>query len=322
MDTRQEGAGVSAAHNYETSVPTIHEAFRKLVRESPRRAYIGHIATFIISEDLAEEGLTDVLDFLYRDHEVRSDFYIVISKDERAGDILQLLPPIEDVTSININNAIENGEKSYAEVQGIRIDSLFEKIIADGIEPAILGISTIGDLNAGKTMQNTEQIKPEAYLQLGPMAMFRDNQLIDWLNEEESKAFNYLEDTFDYNVGSLPCPDDGTMAVESYRIARNVTVHLENEQPSIDLEVDIDATVSEINCSDLDVLEEKSYQIIEEANNQKVERMLDRVIQKTKENQSDILGLGREVYRQHPRYWENVKGEWPEIFTDMDVALP
>src|SRR5207253_4416944 len=57
---------------------TILEAIRKLATDSPRKIYVSHLRVVVFGEKLAREGIGKTLDILSRDHEMRSDFYLMV----------------------------------------------------------------------------------------------------------------------------------------------------------------------------------------------------------------------------------------------------
>ncbi|QDI91814.1 Ger(x)C family spore germination protein [Salicibibacter halophilus] len=224
----EEAAGLSPVAIYEVSGTTIHEAAREILKEAPRRAYFSHMASLIISEEIAEEGLEDVMDFFYRDHEVRSDYMILIAKDGSAHDILEMVPRLEGVGSINILHSIEHGEQSTALIDGVRMGELLQKTLSAGVEPSLLGVSAVGDMEKAQTTQNVESTKPKGHRVLDSTAIFRNNQLVGWLDESQSKAFQYADGAVQDSAESVPCPDVGTMAIESLQTEPEIVVSMDN----------------------------------------------------------------------------------------------
>ncbi len=74
----------TAVTTYRTSGETVFEAFRRLTLETPRKVYNGHLRILIFGEEMAKHGIGKILDFFSRDHEMRTDFYIVVAKNTKA----------------------------------------------------------------------------------------------------------------------------------------------------------------------------------------------------------------------------------------------
>lgn len=86
----KNSSGRTEVVRYMKSGATIHEAFRKLTTDVPRILYLSHLRIVLFGEDMAREGIGKALDFLSRDHEMRSDFFLSVAKGATAADILNV----------------------------------------------------------------------------------------------------------------------------------------------------------------------------------------------------------------------------------------
>ncbi len=93
----------------ETDGLTIFDACRNALQRSDSKLYFGACKTVIISEDLAREGITPLLDWFRRDAEARSTMDVYISSEETAADILKHKAITNNIVSYSIgmmNSAI------------------------------------------------------------------------------------------------------------------------------------------------------------------------------------------------------------------------
>jgi spore germination protein KC len=67
---------------FQESGSTIQEAVRKMTTKSTRKIYGSQLQILIIGEELAREGLGEVLDHISRDPAFRKDFYVVVARHE------------------------------------------------------------------------------------------------------------------------------------------------------------------------------------------------------------------------------------------------
>ena len=87
----ESGSGSSSSSKmilYEGEDSTIQEAIRKMILESPRKLYLAHMELLLISESVAKEDLTNVLDFFIRDNEGSNKFLFVLAKEVEPREIL------------------------------------------------------------------------------------------------------------------------------------------------------------------------------------------------------------------------------------------
>jgi spore germination protein KC len=66
---------------------SVMEGLRKITTKSPRKIYLSHLRMLVISESMAEDGIAEVLDFFARDHEVRTDYFVVVAKNTKASNV-------------------------------------------------------------------------------------------------------------------------------------------------------------------------------------------------------------------------------------------
>ncbi|MBM7631997.1 Ger(x)C family spore germination protein [Geomicrobium sediminis] len=323
LAAQEEGTGRSGAQNYETFAPSIQEAFRKLTQTAPRRGYYSHLASVVIGEEAAKKGLNNYLDHFYRDHEIRTDFPIIIARGYDAKEILSITPPIEDITSIHIMDSIIYSENSYSLVTETTLDDLFEMIVASGIDPSLNGITIIGDEEVGQSLENVEEALPKAFLEIGNSAFFKEDKLIGWLSEDETKGYQYLTNAVQDTSETLPCPhgQDNYFTVETTSIDTSITVTSNGSLPNVVIKPYVQGTISEINCDQLDVLSPSTHKFVIETFEQRIEDLVGETIAKAQEEHSDYTGIGREVYRQEPHIWHNIKNHWYETFESLNITV-
>lgn len=101
----KNSSGRTEVIRYKKSGATIQEAFRKLTLDVPRVIYLSHLRVVIFGEDMAKAGIGKALDFLSRDHEMRSDFYLTVAKGSNASDILNVETPQEKLPANKLYDA-------------------------------------------------------------------------------------------------------------------------------------------------------------------------------------------------------------------------
>ena len=93
---------------------TISEAFKDIDLYNPRKNYIGHVAVLVISEEVAQKGLENILDFFARNSEATRRFQMIIAKDDKAKDIIKILTPLETYSAQNISSNLKYSKESQA----------------------------------------------------------------------------------------------------------------------------------------------------------------------------------------------------------------
>lgn len=96
---------------YSIKAASVMEALRKVTIESPRKIYLSHLRMLVLSEGIAKSGIAEVLDFFARDHEVRTDYFVVVAKNSRASSVLNVLTTIEKIPANYMFAALDTSQK-------------------------------------------------------------------------------------------------------------------------------------------------------------------------------------------------------------------
>ncbi|TFE26628.1 Ger(x)C family spore germination protein [Cohnella luojiensis] len=306
---------------YQATGNTIFEALRKMTTVAPRKIYMSHVRMLSIQEDVAKEGIGKVLDFMSRDHEVRTDFFIVIAKDTSAANTLKILTHLESIPANQMFSSLQTSEQAWAPAVTVTLDKLIADIVSEGKHPVVTGLRIRGEQKIGESKRNVEEIASPAQLQYSGLAVFNNDKLIGWLNEEQSKGYNYIIDKVKSTVGVVACPNGGKASIEVVRSKTEVKGKLMNGKPRMDVNVRIEANVGEVECS-MDLTKTKTISELENSTEKRAQSIIKMTIEKVQEKYKvDIFGFGEAISRYHPKYWKKVKGEWDRIFVDLPVHV-
>ncbi|NOV00763.1 Ger(x)C family spore germination protein [Paenibacillus planticolens] len=317
----KKGAG------YSTPITTLSakgistlEAARKLTTSAPRKLFASHLRIIVIGEELAREGVAKVLDGITRDHEIRSDFYIIVARGTTASKVLQVLTPIERIPANKMFKTLETSEKAWAPTVSVRIDQFISNLSKPTTEAVLTGIRIKGNPETGKSKSSLAETEPITNLQYTGLALFRQDKLIDWLNQDESKGYNYIMGNVKSTMGHLECPKGGTLTVEIVRSKTKVKGQVTNGKPAINIHVMMEENISEVQC-EIDLLDPDTIHEIEKIAANSLKKVMTSSINKAKENKADIFGFGELIEDASPKTWKNIKQDWPNEFTQLQVNI-
>jgi spore germination protein KC len=308
---------------YAESAPTIFEALRKLTTVSPRKLYLSHIRAVIISEELAREGIANVLDFTNRDHEMRRNFFLLIAKDKTAYDTLNILTPMEQIPANKLFSSLTTSQNAYAATSHVTLDNFIKDYVQEGKQPVITGLKIVGDKQKGKTQKNVESVDAAALLKFEGLGIFKGSKLIGWLDEEESKGYNYITGNVKNTVGHVECPKNtqGKLTVEIFNVETSVKGEVSKNKPKISVEVWGEGLIAEVACK-YDFKEKGAIKAVEKVVEKKFQELLNKAILKAKEEQVDIFGFGEVIRRSEPAFWKKNKKEWEaSYYEDLKVDI-
>ncbi|MEK3684323.1 Ger(x)C family spore germination protein [Paenibacillus sp. FSL R10-2736] len=316
------GSGGPPALVVDTEAATIMEALRKLTTKLPRKIYLSHLSMLLLDEAMAKDGIRKPLDFLFRDHEVRPDFDVAIVRDGSAYDALSIMTPLERLPARDLYDSLNGSQKNWAPTSAVRLLDLMKWFDLDGQEAVLTGLHLVGNLEKGKTKENVESINSPLKFEYRGIGVMKDDVLLGWLNESDSKAYNYVTGKVKSTVGKVDCPDKaGTFVMEVLQAKSRIIPELHNGQPSATVKITIEANIAEVECS----LDLNSREVLDMMKTQAAKRTQELIAGGIRKVQSDfgvdIFGFGTKFHKKYPAYWASKHNQWNEEFSKMDVKV-
>ena len=302
---------------YSASDESIQKAFREVIKESPKKAYGAQMDVLIIDESVANDGINKILDFLARDPEVRSEFYVLISKD---NEVLQVTTPLENISSQNILDSLKSNNTYLGISNLVTYHDLIDNYLNNNIELALPSIEVIGNEKEGESTQNTEKTETDASAILSNIAVFKDNKLLGYLTEDESLVYNFVMGNVKTTLIKNEYDNDEFVINEII----NTKTKLESipEDNKVTVNISGKASISEVNYK-CDLNESDVIEKIEKDLNKEIEEMISEGISSiiAKYN-SDIFGFADLYYKTDPKYYNDIKNDWyNKYFKNINIEV-
>lgn len=312
--------GRSPVTLFQANGETVYEALRKITKNSPRKIYPGHLRTLVLGEDLAEEGIAESLDFLSRDWELRSDFFVVIAKDMTAGEVLNVTTTIENIPANHMFNTLKTSEVFWAATNGFLLDELIANLTIDGKEAVLTGILVTGE-KMGSSKQNVESITPSAQIKYDELAVFKKDKLVGWLTERQSRGYNGIVNEVQNTVTAISCPDEGKATLEIIQFDSKIKGKINKGKPEVDVNIKVKGNVGEVECQ-INLNDQETIVKLEKNTENKMEEIFNMTIETIqKQFKSDIFGFGEAIHRSNPKEWKKIKKQWDEEFPEMTANV-
>ena len=97
--------------NYESVGRSLQEAFRLVILDSPKQLYGSQVQVLILSETVLDGHLPDVIDYFIRDPELRSEFKVIIARNQKSLEGITIQTLLNNLSSSNILDSLETQEK-------------------------------------------------------------------------------------------------------------------------------------------------------------------------------------------------------------------
>ncbi|MFD2671373.1 Ger(x)C family spore germination protein [Marinicrinis sediminis] len=305
---------------YEATHNSVLECIRQMSTVSPRKIYFSHLRILIIGEKLAKQGVAGALELLSRDQEFRNDFYVALGKGHPAENFLKVLTPLVHIPAEKLFDSLDNSSKVWAPTVGVPLSDFLYQIIDKGRQPVLTTLEIKGNGDIDMTSENVKNIDTPTVLEYTGLSIFNKEKLIGYMDQVESKGYNYITGNVRNAVGSVPCEDEGHWVIEVLRAKTNIESMLQHGKPAFSVYIAVEANVAELKCkldlSDPEVISKMEGMVEEHARKTLLES-----IRKAKELKADVFGFGQVLHRQHPKVWKPIASEWDQHFTEVDIAV-
>ena len=290
---------------YEGYGNSMQEAFRNIVKESPQKLYGAQIDILIIDEETAREGISEILDFFARDPEVRSEFYVVISKNSEA---LKVISPLVNLSSKNIISSLKATNTYIGSVNLVTYHELLNHFINPYKEIALPSIEVVGNESIGETNENIEKTTSSANNVISNMCIFKNGKMLDYLSYEESLGYNIIQG----NTKTVLIRNeyDNEEFIVNEIIDSKTEIKPNVDKKEITINISGTASISEINKK-VNLESNKEIKKIEKDLNKRIEELVRTTILNTNNKyNSDIYGFKDLFYKENPKYYKKLIKEY------------
>ena len=240
--------GQSQTVVYSGKGKTISRALKRISLKIPKDTYLGHLGVVVVSENVAKEGMYNILDFLIRNPESVKRFYLTIAKDYKAKDIIQILSPLESFPGQSIVSNIGSSKSLQAISSSITYSRFTENLLKKGKEPILPTITINGNEKKGSNNKILEQSDPDTKVKLDTIGIFKGDKLLGYTTEDESRGINIILNEVDEMITEYKC-GKGNVVINLTNMKTKVKVKLKNNKPTVKLKINSKGAIQEINCN-------------------------------------------------------------------------
>ncbi|BDR76316.1 Ger(x)C family spore germination protein [Clostridium tetani] len=296
------------SHVVQSRDKIIHAAFRDAIKKIGNRLQLSHARVFIVSKDIAREGIVSAIDLINRDVEVRNDMWIAVSKEDLASEILTKSKSEQEIISYDIEAAIKNSAK-VGKYIGVETFKLTDTLLTEGVSPILPMVKLAKkDGNMGFEVSET--------------AVFKGDKIVGELTERETmmlQFFNGKDLEFIFPVDS---DGNGTVSLEILGSKRDIKVNLNEDKIVMNTYIDIDTAISELADSGINYINEEERNKLKNRAEEQIKSDCNLLVEKLKKQyKSDIIGFGKELKKKKPQKWKKVSNNWDEIFESLDINI-
>lgn len=298
---------------------TVKEAVDSINKESSRYLYLSHLNLLLIDDNIAKEGIDDVLDVFIREPVSRTDFYVLLAKDDSASDVLQVFTALNSIPAIKIVNSIKQDIITNSNTINLTFLDLLQDIAKVDYSLVIPTVSIIGNTEDGKNEENIKESSLDARLVLSDIAIFKDYLLLDYITNDETIYYNMITNNFEQATLIYQCVDDNYMTIKVDNSSSSISPIYENDEFSAQIDLAGEISIYENNCyleDDTDI-----YKLVEEELNKQIKENATSLVDITQEQQTDIFGIGNSFYLNKYKIYKDKDDDWSNIYQNMNITL-
>ena len=281
---------------------TVHEALRNITLKSPRKLYGNHLSKIVLSEEVAKEGIDNILDIFNRITEVRNEFIITIVKEDKASDVLKVLTTTESIPAEYVKLSLKIADKTSGLTYATKLDEFISLYLKKGIDPVVPVLKIDKKEKKGTTINNITTTNPISKIVIEDLAVTNKGKLETYLKNEEIIGYNFLRNQIQKMIIPVKCDDENNYA--SILILKNKTksnAAKKDNKYIINFNINSEAIITEYNCKK-DLNDEKVIKELEKDTEKKIKRYIKKSLNKQKETKGKFLGLERIIYLDYPKY--------------------
>ena len=307
---------------YESKGKTIQEAFRNIINNSSRKIYGMHIQLLVISENIAKGDLTSMLDFFFRNTEIRKEFYVLLDTTNNDNDnkLLKVLTPVTNLSSKSILDSLETNNKFMGVSNLITFNDLMDIYLDETKELILPTVFMEGQYKEGKEQNNLETTDSNAKVSLGNMAIFKEQKLLGFLTKEESLAVNLINNNIQDALITHECAKN---KFETEEITLKETkVKVDTKKLKVTIDISGTGYIAEYGC-DENLSQEKTIKKINKNLNNHIENIIKKSLESINTTyNSDIYNFRNMIYKQDPKYYNKIKDNYYEkIFNKLTYEI-
>ena len=309
MDIKSSDSGMTkeSALIYESTGKTIAKAINNFSVRYPKNVYLGHLEFIILSKEASEKKLEDIFDYFLRSPEARTSSFVVISNEESANDIMN--PKNEQEESFpteSLKSVLMDATKRNGTVNDTTLEEFLSFYLKTGIDPVVPLIKKTENKGITASATIIEEMIPVSR-----------NKVHIPLTKEEAIAYNTINNNYDEVV--IDCKykskDFGALI---YNPKSSVEVKIKNSQIDVTVNVKFESKINEMDKK-INLINKDVHNKIKQEINNEMKIYAKELINYSKENNVDTLGIGSQIYKNYFKEYDKYK--YKNLYEEANINI-
>ena len=286
---------------------TLIEATRPMITSFAKRMFGGHFKALVISEEVAREGVFDIIDYFIRSHEARSIVTVFTTKECKASDLFENTAMYYDVAGYEMDLLGANDSNGLGYGRKVFLYQAFNTLLSEGAELTL------------PVLELKEEQEKKTFHLYG-VGLFRDDKLIEMIEGEKARYF--LSFLNEFNAGQTVVKlDNGSLVTyELINVKTKTKVKIKKDRYDISTTVKLYFYVRAIsvdkNEKKVHLSDEKQSEVLKEDWEKQMMEMFGRI----QEVNTDVFSFGRLIMGNDFKKWKKEKDK-RDILGKVDIKI-
>lgn len=283
---------------------TIYEAIEDLSNSSGKLFNFSHCQVIFISEKLAYSGIRDVIDLVFHYNRIRLSTILTVVSGNSASSVFECKIPLYDALSYGVFDMMKHDRTANAIFPSSQVYISLNSLENKGKEMIIPMIKIVdGDVKQ---------------CQFSGVTVFHEDKAVGTISEEQSRDFMILMGKLSDMEITLPFKDGyASLEIKDLSISRHVEEDLKNFNEKLDMLL----TVRQLPDG-YDISSDEDRTNFENEINDKMEKEFHDLFLFVRDNfNSDIFGLGSQIYHTKPTEWKKIGEDWDKLFKETELNI-
>jgi len=295
-----------------TKGQSVSSAGSALSNPAGQRAFWSHAYVFLMSEQVARQGIVPAMEYLARSRHIRSTVWVFITKDCTVEEVFKSRPPVANSVSEHLN-AIVLMQQAIAGFIPLQVWQLGHEFAAEGISAVLPTVKLVHE--SGDLVPIVEGT-----------AVFKGDRMVGWLDGQESDLLCLLKGVAQraFYVIETKVGEHGYFPITYELVGNQVQMKpvIRGGRAAISLTLTMQFGVEEVGRAPIVFRDEEMVKSVEAQLATAFTRRIREFLGKIQgEYNADILGFGQLLKRKHPQVWRSLREDWDLYYRHLEVEL-
>jgi spore germination protein KC len=288
---------------------TVFEAARNMAAYAYKRPHYGHTEFIIFGEDTAKDGILQYLDFISRNQEFRYNAKIYIVQGDSANSFIKKVATgnifLADRLAIIEDNSFAlstSGKVTLAEALFI-----FSK---DNVSTFLPVLFTVPSKSGEDTAKGAYDINLKSY------AIFKEDKLYEFLNEELSRGLNWVKNRIKSSTILVNAPDKKKVSLDIIQSKTSIKPYLDENGLQCTISIKFNTNIAE-TLSKEDIFSKEGLSYLKQQQEDQVKKEVEKILSYAQEKDMDIFGLVANFSIKYPMMKNELRENWLKLFPEI-----